>query len=179
MRSPMEQRVRPQTRAIFASASVKPPSGPVTTLAVLNSPAASIACFSGERPSPVSYMKSFASAYEEADNRDTFRFGMITALCSALIYAAVTLANVLIINPDLIHQQIEAALKIYGSSLDSNSLNALDEVESIMPQVMFFSNLVYCYLFGTVLSAVLSRNIPPRNPFDIAEGRDGDSGDAE
>ena len=53
MRSPMEQRVRPQTRAIFASASVKPPSGPVTTLAVLNSPAASIACFSGERPSPV------------------------------------------------------------------------------------------------------------------------------
>ena len=34
-----------------------------------------------------------------------------------------------------------------------------------MPQVMFFSNLVYCFLYGTVLSAVLSRNIPPRDPF--------------
>ena len=125
------------------------------------------------------FMKSFAARYENADNAAVFRFGMNTALCSALIFSAVTLANVLIINPDLIHEQIDAALKIYGSSLDSNSLNALDEVESIMPQVMFFSNLVYCYLFGTVLSAVLSRNIPPRNPFDIAEGRDGDSGDAE
>lgn len=121
------------------------------------------------------FMKSFASAYEEADNRDTFRFGMITALCSALIYAAVTLANVLIINPDLIHQQIEAALKIYGSSLDSNSLNALDTVDSIMPQVMFFSNLVYCFLYGTVLSAVLSRNIPPRDPF-ARERAAGDAG---
>ena len=121
------------------------------------------------------FMKSFASAYEEADNRDTVRFGMITALCSALIYAAVTLANVLIINPDLIHQQIEAALKIYGSSLDSNSLNALDTVESIMPQVMFFSNLVYCFLYGTVLSAVLSRNIPPRDPF-ARERAAGDAG---
>ena len=111
------------------------------------------------------FMKRLTADYEDADNAATFRFGMITALCSALIFSAVTLANVLVINPDLIHQQIEAALKIYGSSLDSNSLNALDTVESIMPQVMFFSNLVYCFLYGTVLSAILSRNIPPQDPF--------------
>ena len=29
----------------------------------------------------------------------------------------------------------------------------------------FFSNLIYCTIYGTVLSAILSRNIPPRNPF--------------
>ena len=121
------------------------------------------------------FMKSFAARYENADNAAVFRFGMITALCSALIFSAVTLANVLIINPDLIHEQIDAALKIYGSSLDSNSLNALDTVESIMPQVMFFSNLVYCFLYGTVLSAVLSRNIPPRDPF-ARERAAGDAG---
>ena len=124
------------------------------------------------------FMKRLTADYEDADNAATFRFGMITALCSALIFSAVTLANVLVINPDLIHQQIEAALKIYGSSLDSNSLNALDTVESIMPQVMFFSNLVYCFLYGTVLSAILSRNIPPQDPFarryggtDAGQGR--------
>ena len=121
------------------------------------------------------FMKSFAARYENADNAAVFRFGMITALCSALIFSAVSLANVLIINPDLIHEQIDAALKIYGSSLDSNSLNALDTVESIMPQVMFFSNLVYCFLYGTVLSAVLSRNIPPRDPF-ARERAAGDAG---
>ena len=124
------------------------------------------------------FMKRLTADYEDADNAATFRFGMITALCSALIFSAVTLANVLVINPDLIHQQIEAALKIYGSSLDSNSLNALDTVESIMPQVMFFSNLVYCFLYGTVLSAILSRSIPPQDPFarryggpDAGQGR--------
>ena len=51
----------------------------------------------------------------------------------------------------------------------------MDTVESIMPQVMFFSNLVYCFLYGTVLSAVLSRNIPPRDPF-ARERAAGDAG---
>ena len=62
MRSPIEQSVMPQTLAILASASVKPPSGPVTTEAVRNAPAASIAAFIATRSSPVSYMNSFASA---------------------------------------------------------------------------------------------------------------------
>ena len=29
----------------------------------------------------------------------------------------------------------------------------------------FFINLFYCFIYGTILSAILSRNIPPRNPF--------------
>ena len=59
----MEQSVMPQTLAILASASVKPPSGPVTTEAVAKPPAASMADFMGTRSSPVSYMKSLASAF--------------------------------------------------------------------------------------------------------------------
>ena len=122
------------------------------------------------------FMKRFSAEFNEADNSVTFRFGTATALCSALIYAAVTLANVLIINPDLISQQLDAAMKIYGSALDSNSLAAMDTVEAIMPQVMFFSNLAYCFLYGTVLSAILSRNIPPRDPF---AGRQGNATERE
>ena len=34
-----------------------------------------------------------------------------------------------------------------------------------LPSFSFFVNLIYCWLFGTVLSAILSRNIPSRNPF--------------
>ena len=34
-----------------------------------------------------------------------------------------------------------------------------------LPTFSFFVNLFYCWLFGTVLSAILSRNIPSRNPF--------------
>ena len=59
--------------------------------------------------------------------------------------------------------------------MDSNTINALDKVEAIMPQMIFFSNLIYCFLYGTVLSAILSRNIPPRNPFARRYSHNADS----
>jgi hypothetical protein len=34
-----------------------------------------------------------------------------------------------------------------------------------LPQITFFSNLIYCTAYGTVLSFILSRNIPSRDPF--------------
>ena len=121
------------------------------------------------------FMKRFVEKYPSATSTDSFKFGMVTALCSALVYSAITLANVLVINPDLISQQIDAAMKIAGSSMDSNTINALDKAEAIMPQVIFFSNLIYCFLYGTVLSAILSRNIPPRNPFARRYSHNADS----
>ena len=53
--------------------------------------------------------------------------------------------------------------------LDSNSLAMLEKMEGSYPQISFFSNLIYCFLFGTVLSAILSRDIPSRDPFSNTE----------
>ena len=41
----------------------------------------------------------------------------------------------------------------------------MDGMMAKLPNVMFFVNLFWCWLFGTVLAAIFSRNIPPRNPF--------------
>jgi hypothetical protein len=49
--------------------------------------------------------------------------------------------------------------------MDSNTLNAVDSFMENLPQLTFFSNLIYCFLFGTVLTAILSRNIPSKDPF--------------
>ena len=49
--------------------------------------------------------------------------------------------------------------------LDSNSMSMLEKMEEDYPQISFFSTLIYCFLYGTVLSAILSRNIPERDPF--------------
>jgi len=111
------------------------------------------------------FMKKFAEKYNITENAATFRFGMATSFCSALLYSAVTLANVLLISPDLIHTQMETAMQVYGPMLDSNSMSMLDSLEAMMPQIMFFSNLIYCFLYGILLSAVLSRNIPSKDPF--------------
>ncbi|MCD8312584.1 MAG: DUF4199 domain-containing protein [Bacteroidales bacterium] len=110
------------------------------------------------------FMKKFAQDYR-ADNRDTFKYGTIVALCSAIIVAGFSLFNLLVISPDLITQQFETMIESYSSMLDSNSMAVMDKIEAMFPQITFFSNLVYCFLFGLILSYILSRNIPPRNAF--------------
>lgn len=109
------------------------------------------------------FMTRYAAAHPGCDNSDTFRFGMVTAFLSALIFAAFDLAYVTWIAPDTYSQAIEAATEAYGSMLPAESLEAIEEMN--MGQISFFTNLIYCFLFGTVLSAILSRNIPSRNPF--------------
>ena len=70
-----------------------------------------------------------------------------------------------LINPDLISEQMDAVMQVYGKMLDSNSLRALDQMIASLSEYTFFSNIIYCTLYGTVLSAILSRRIPSRDPF--------------
>lgn len=109
------------------------------------------------------FMTRFAAAHPDADNSDTFRFGMVTALLSALIFSAFDMAYLTWIAPDTLAQAMEAVQESYGSMLPAESLEALENIN--FGTVTFFVNLIYCFLFGTVLSAILSRNIPSRNPF--------------
>ena len=111
------------------------------------------------------FMKRLCREYGSATNADTFKFGMMTALLSALIYSAINLANILFVSPDFFAAQMQEAIRSYSSMLDSNSMAMLEKMEDAYPQIAFFSNLIYCFLYGTVLSAILSRNIPVRDPF--------------
>ena len=121
------------------------------------------------------FMKRLAKSYGNVTNSTTFKFGTTVAACSALIFAAASLANVTIINPDLISRQMEAVVQILGSKADSNTLAALGDMEEFMPEIVFFSNLFYCFLYGVVLSLILSRRIPSNDPFaNLEEGNDFD-----
>lgn len=111
------------------------------------------------------FMKRLCAEYGDATNAETFRFGMATALFSALIYSAVNLANIMFVSPDLFAAQMQEIMSSYSSMLDSNSMSMLEKMEEDYPQISFFSTLIYCFLYGTVLSAILSRNIPSRDPF--------------
>lgn len=110
-------------------------------------------------------MKKFVQKYPEATNQDTFRLGMFTALLSALIYAAISFANMAFISADTYAQQMEAVMQTYAQMMDSNTMAMMDKWVGRMPQITFFSNLIYCTLYGIVLSAILSRNIPVKDPF--------------
>ena len=115
------------------------------------------------------FMRKFSSLHEEADNSDTFRFGAVVALLSAFVYSSYYLIYVLYIQPDIFKDSIQVAMDNLGSYMDSNSRDQIENMLPKLPTVTFFFNLCYCFLFGTVLSAILSRMVPSSNPFSDDE----------
>ena len=111
------------------------------------------------------FMKKYAAENPEADNSATFRFGMASALLSALIFSAASFANMAFISVDLFNAQMEELIRQTAPFMDSNSMSMLDKMSENMPQITFFSNLIYCFIYGTLVSAILSRNIPSKDPF--------------
>lgn len=110
-------------------------------------------------------MTKFAAVDKSIGNKETFRFGMATALLSAFIFSAISYANVAFISADMFARQFDTMMQQMAPMMDSNSLSMMDSYLENLPEITFFSNLIYCFLFGTVLSAILSRNIPARDPF--------------
>ena len=118
------------------------------------------------------FMLKNAAGNSEITNRESFRFGSSTALLSALLYSGFYLAWVLFIQPDMFVDSMDAALEMYENVLTADQLDSMKELAPKLPTITFFANLVWCWLFGTVLAAIFSRNIPSRNPFDQAMGPD-------
>ena len=111
------------------------------------------------------FMTKFASENEGADNKTVFRMGMMTALLSAVMYSAIYLANMLYISADFYEHTFQTMIQQMAPVMDSNSQTLMEKLIGNLPQIMFFYNIVYCFLFGTVLSAILSRNIPAKDQF--------------
>lgn len=114
----------------------------------------------------VRFLKSFAKDNEFV-RRSTFRYGMAIAACSALVYSAFTLFYALVIDPDLYAETFNMMGQTYSSILTSEQLDQIMNMESSMPTIAFFTNLIWCWLVGTVISAIASSRIClPDNPFD-------------
>ena len=113
----------------------------------------------------VFYMKRHTANHPEITNKDTFNLGMATALLSAVVYSAAAFANVAYISGDAVAEQLRISMQQMSSMMDSNSIAMMETFMQKLPQITFFSNLIYCTAFGTVLSFILSRNIPSRDPF--------------
>lgn len=110
-------------------------------------------------------MIRFAVANPTLTPRSSFRFGMFTALFSAIIVAGIGLVNITLIAPESMQSAIEAAMQSYSSALSASDQVSLERTLSRLPQISFFSSLVYCFLFGTVAAKIFSASIPPRDIF--------------
>ena len=111
------------------------------------------------------FMKKFASENDSVNNSGIFRLGMRMAILSAVVYSAFSFANVAFISTGYFDAQMDTMMQQMGSMMDSNTQSLIETYMENLPQITFISNLIYCFIFGTVLSFILSRNIPSKNPF--------------
>ena len=111
------------------------------------------------------FMKKFAAENPDVDNNNTFRFGIATAFLSALVYSAFSFANVAFLFPDMFTEQMDMLMQQMAPMLDSNSISQMEKTMQNLPQLTFISNLIYCFIYGTIISFALSRSIPSKNPF--------------
>lgn len=109
------------------------------------------------------FLQKFASSEPEAGRTRVFRFGSLVGLLSAVVYSAANLAYSTLIAPDM----YDSLMDIYRSmpQFTDEMLSTAEQIVAKMPTTMFFTNIIYCWLYGTVLSAILSRKICPDNPF--------------
>lgn len=112
------------------------------------------------------FMQKLVRDYPEADNHHTYVLGVESAILSALIVAAFTMATVMFVSPESYQEAFETAMAQTSAMLDSNSRAMIEGMMQNLPIIMFVSNLVYCFIYGWILSAILSRNIPSSNPFE-------------
>ena len=114
----------------------------------------------------VKFLRKFAEANDK-DRSRTFRFGMSVALCSALVYSGAYFAYVSLIAPDTFSDVINNVLRTYSSMLTTEDLDRIANIEPSMPTITFFINLIWCWLFGTIVSAIASSRIcGSDNPFE-------------
>ena len=110
-----------------------------------------------------SAMTRFAYENKEAGMKQVFRMGVLTALLSSLVFSGFYLANMLYISPEYYNEVFGTMISQMSAEMDSNSKATLDELAPMIPQITFISNLIYCFLFGVVLSGILSRKINPED----------------
>ena len=111
------------------------------------------------------FMKQYRDRNNVTERSELFKFGVIVAACSALLYAAFYLAYVKFIVPDLLTDSLAQVMENYSSMLDASALDNLEMVQEKFPQYGFFGNLIYCCLFGTILAAIYSGSLIKNDPF--------------
>ena len=111
-------------------------------------------------------MMKFVHCNPESTNTDTFKLGAKIALLSALVFAVITVADQLYIFPEYYQTIYSAALEEYAKILPAEQVKEIKDMLVQAPKISFFGTFLYCAAYGTVLSFILSRNIPSRNPFN-------------
>lgn len=111
-------------------------------------------------------MKKFESAHPSATNSDIFKLGVLMAMFSALFFSVITVADQVYIFPEYYQSVYAMTLQEYAKVWPADKVDELKELLLDAPKISFIGTFIYCFIYGTILSFILSRNIPSSDPFN-------------
>ena len=111
------------------------------------------------------WMLRLCQSYEGVTWQHTRRFGTLTAFFSSLITGLCFYFSATVVNPDMLSNAMNEMLSSGVLSLSPEQMDILDGFEDSFPLYGLISNIIYCFIYGWVLSSILSSRIPGRNPF--------------
>ncbi|MBR1705911.1 MAG: hypothetical protein IJ721_03870 [Bacteroidales bacterium] len=107
------------------------------------------------------YMLDLRDKFEGVTQMDAYRFGRRIALLSGLVLAAVDAFIIMKIPEETIAEVVNEVAATLGASVRDQ----MDRMTDRLPALTFFGQWVYCYLYGTLLSSIMSRYIFMQNFF--------------
>ena len=123
------------------------------------------------------FMLKFALRHSGATSGDTWKFGVTAGFLSALIYSAFNLANVAYISPAEYQSVYNEMIAQAAPLMDANSRASAENMIGKLPQITFFLNLVYCFLWGLGLTAIYSPRLALFNGIPGADEEENESDD--
>lgn len=104
--------------------------------------------------------------YEGVRMEHTFRLGRRAALLSGLLLATAQALIIMYMPEDTLDTMMSAV----SGSLTSTQKEAVSGIMGKLPLYTFIFQWLYCYLYGTILSSIMSRYIFVKKLFDDASG---------
>ena len=110
------------------------------------------------------YMLDLRDKFDGVTVIDTYRFGRRVGLLSGMILAAVSAIIVMKTPPETIASMISQVNASF-SSLGSISEDEMGRIGDKLPLYTFIFRWIYCFLYGSLLSSIMSRYIFARDMF--------------
>lgn len=120
------------------------------------------------------YIRNFVRSTDGCTRQDAYRFGVEIAVLSSIVYSGFFLLYTTVISPDYFNDTVVQVMEQYKPLLDSNSAAAMDAILPKLPSMVFFTNLIYCIIYGSVLSAILAGRSVAGSPFTKKKEDDDD-----
>ena len=117
------------------------------------------------------YMLDLRDKYDGASIEDVYHFGRRVALLSGLILAAVDAFITMKLPPETVENVVSELSTAVSSQLGSGYEGEVGRFVDKLPLYTFIGQWLYCFLYGSLLSGIMSRYIYLQGPF---QGRGGD-----